>query len=56
MVDEVLVDPIIKDKADKARISKDASMTGVRLVSRSTQNAMEELIKLISKSVGNKHG
>ena len=54
MVVEVIVDPVIKDKAERVRNSKDASVCQVLLVSKSTQNAMEELIKLVSKGI--KHG
>lgn len=56
MEDKLIVDPEVKDLADRARHGKNASLMSARLVSASTNKAIEELIQLIGKSHGGKHG
>jgi len=49
MVDEILVDPIVKIEADKARNSKVASLVSVQLIANSTNANIQNLIELVSK-------
>ncbi len=56
MVDELIVDPKIKEAAKRASREKIASMAGVRAASDSSNKLLEEVLIYIAKHHGGKHG